>query len=249
MEDLSLSLQSCCSEASPVLVCHFMAATRPFSTSQKSTKASGYRWEKKYQGRESKASGVRAQNWKSYLFFFFLNFFSLSDGIMSELHRHTMIPSTPGASCGWWHTLLPTLEKLWMNNSVWRGPNRSYPSWATETMLVKFWRSQRAQSGNPVFMKPASTVWTALIQPSALIQTLWLQPEGREGWREGGRETGEDRIGRKGGMEGKRRGTFPPLTGIYSSAVLFTSPVVLLWRSGGGLNYWAMFLFFEVLLL
>lgn len=71
----------------------------------------------------------------------------------------------------------------------------------------------------------------------------------RERGPEGGRETGEDRIGRKGGMEGKRRGTFPPLTGIYSSAVLFTSPVVLLWRSGGGTNYWAMFLFFEVLLL
>lgn len=44
---------------------------------------------------------------------------SLSGDFVSELHRHTMIPSTPNASWGWWHTpLLPALQNLWMKNNV-----------------------------------------------------------------------------------------------------------------------------------
>lgn len=91
MKDISLSLQACCSDATPVLVCHFMAAPVPFLNISEKHKSKKLQME--------------------------INI-SLSGDFMSELHRHTMVPSTPNASCGWWHTVLPTLQKLWMKNSV-----------------------------------------------------------------------------------------------------------------------------------
>lgn len=128
---------------------------------------------------------------------------SLSDDFVSELHRHTMIPSTPKCFMRLM-THSPTPHTTKTVNEKQCCLNRSYPSWATETVLVKFWQSQQAQSGNTVFVKPASTVWTALIQSSVLIQTPWLQLGGTESRR-------QERIGRKGGREGwkEEKGDFP----------------------------------------
>lgn len=119
---------------------------------------------------------------------------SLSGDFVSELHSHTMIPSTPNASCCWGQTLLPTLQKVWMKNSVdWTKvtPHEPLGLEACEILTESTSKVETQSSWNQRLV----SVWTALIQSSALIQTSWLQPE----------ETREDRKkGREGYTEEKR---------------------------------------------
>lgn len=192
MKDLCLSLWACCSDASPVLVCHFMSAARPFSASQKSTKASSYRW--KY---ISACLVILCLNYTDTPWLAALPMLHAADDTL---------PCPRYKNCEW-KIVLPK-QKL---------PPRSHQDYARE-----------------ILTEPTSTKWKPSLHETLLSGQRWLSPVFSFRRRDCNQKGGETREeGREGGRDGrKRRGTFPPLTEIYSVAVLFTSLVALLWESG-----------------